>query len=225
MTRRVRGNATEADRADGRKLDELHLFLVEHPTLGLAHPAGSEISQAIKQIALITLAPGPWFRGLVCKNGAPTPQDFSPPDPRRIVVPEQRFNQQGQRVFYLSNSERGAALECRDASDDQRHIWIQRFEIAALEDILDLCSADSASNAVLIEAATYCGDAANGIKRPPDAQPQYLLPRFVADCARLSGAAGLLAPSVEEGTNLVLFRWNDRQVRPESEPWRFSSKG
>jgi hypothetical protein len=202
-------------------LDALHCFLREYPTLALAHPLGHAISERLKQIQTVVVESSVWFRGLVCTNGAPDPQDFLPPDPCRIVVPEQRFNHQGQRVFYLSNGERGAALECRDDGDDNRDIWIQRFRTAALSKILDLASAASGSDQIVIEAATYCGEAPDDIKRPPHLQPEYSVPRFVADCARLASASGLLAPSVEEGTNLVLFQWNDHEVRPEGKPQKF----
>src|SRR5205814_9367902 len=99
------------------------------------------------------------------------------------------------------------ALECRDDEEDE--IWVQRFRAGALSHILELASAGRNGNELVVEAATYCGEVADGIKRPPHLQSQYLVPRFLADCARSADVAGLLVPSVEEGTNLVLFRWDD----------------
>jgi RES domain-containing protein len=212
--------ASKMTRAD---LEALHGFLLKYPTLGLEHPFGRAISERVKQIQTVTLNPGVWFRGLVCRNRTPDPQDFLPPDPCRIMVPEQRFNHQGQRVFYLSNSERGAALECRDDEDDHRNVWIQRLHASTLRNIIDLTSAES-NDHVVIEAAMYCADVTDDVKRPSHLQPEYFVPRFLADCARLAGAAGLLVPSVEEGTNLVLFRWDDDQIHAEGKPQRFQSR-
>jgi RES domain-containing protein len=222
---RVQANRRETEPpVRGNPLDGLHGFLAEYPTLGLEHPLGRAIHEQVKQTRPVTLGPSVWFRGLACSaSSAPRANDFLPPDPHRIAVPEQRFNHQGQRVFYLSDSARGAALECRE--EDEREIWVQSFRAGVLGHILDLASAGGDRNGVVVEAATYSGDAEDGIKRPLHLQPQYLVPRFLADCARSAGVAGLLVPSVEEGTNLVLFRWDDRQVRAEGEPEMFEFGG
>jgi RES domain-containing protein len=204
------------DRASlSASLAAFHRFLTDLPFLGLADEVGVAIADSVRSLATRSLDQRTWFRGLVVHEGQPTARDFFPPDPRQVMVPEQRFNHQGQRVFYLSDSARGAALECRE-KDDER-IWIQEFRVPALDGIADL----RCSDALLAAAATFCGEAREDIQRPRHLQPQYMVPRFVADCVRQAGIRGFLVPSVQEGTNLVLFRWTDDDVRPVGAPVKF----
>jgi RES domain-containing protein len=196
-------------------LADFHRFLTEFPFLGLADEVGAAIARAVGALPTRDLEERTWFRGLAVSKGEPSARTFFPPDPRQVMVPEQRFNHQGQRVFYLSDSPRGAALECRE-KDDER-IWVQKFLVPALDGIADL----RCSDALLAAAATFCGEARDDIQRPPHLQPQYMVPRFVADCVRQAGIRGILVPSVQEGTNLVLFRWNDGDIRPVGAPVKF----
>ena len=50
-------------------------------------------------------------------------------------------------------------------------------------------------------------------------KPQYFVPRYIADCARRVGFRGILFDSSRHfGTNLVLFEWGERDIRPIGEP-------
>jgi hypothetical protein len=200
-------------------LADLHAFLGQFPFLGLRHDLGRAIDEQARRLPRITLDERTWFRGMVAeKRKALRSRDFLPPNPRRVTVPEQRFNHQGQRVFYLSNMAKGAALECREDQNDR--IFVQEFRVAPLDGILDLCTGPEEN--LPIAAATFCGEVRDDIKRPPHLKPQYMVPRFVADCARQAGARGLLVASVEEGTNLVLFHWEDADIELVGDPLPFS---
>lgn len=166
------------------------------------------------ELSMQQLASASWFRALDAAKakGAPELNDFLPPDPDKVQVPEQRFNHQGEAVFYLADTARGAALECD--VDDGKPVWVQRIRLAKLERILDL----TGDHSLLKCAAIFCGSKEPNVCRPDDLQPQYRVPRFVAECARHAGACGLLAPSAKSGTNLVLFRWERNDFAVEGGP-------
>lgn len=219
------------------RLDDFHQFLYRFPSLGLAHPLGREIHERLRQLPLIALEAKSWYRGIEQKT-KPKFDDFLPLDPARVAVPEQRFNHQGERVFYLANTARGAALECSE--ENSKPIWVQRIRIARAEKILDVTKNSTGSMAVreesnsktsrphvlpvdfLISAATYCGPR-EPICRPEHLKPEYRVPRFVSECARQAGAHGLLVPSTKEGTNLVLFTWRDEDVTAEGQPQKIAA--
>jgi RES domain-containing protein len=200
-------------------LPDFDRFLSEFPLLGLAHDAGRQIADAMRGLPRRRLELSNWFRGIEAADSKrPEPKDFFPPDPARVAIPEQRFNHQGQRVFYLSDSLRGAALECKESATGA--IWVQEFAAAPMGDLIDLSS--GTGNSIVREAAIFCGDVDPNIARPEHLQPQYRVPRFVADCARRHGIRALLVPSTVEGVNLVVFCWREDELAPVAEPQRIS---
>jgi len=57
------------------------------------------------------------------------------------------------------------------------------------------------------------------VKRRGGWKPEYFVPRFIADCARASGFAGIRFQSPRHyDRNLVLFAWSDDGLIPEGEP-------
>src|SRR5437660_9556261 len=113
-------------------LADFHAFLYRFPSLGLAHEQGHEIRDHLRQIPLMSLDQRSWYRGIEQKQ-KPSFHDFLPPEPQKVELPEQRFNHQGERVFYLAESARGAALECAD--DQGAIVWVQRIRVAGAEKI------------------------------------------------------------------------------------------
>lgn len=191
-------------------LAEFHTFLARYPSLALEHEVGQAIRDQLQRSPVVALDPKSWYHG-VEQEHKPIFRDFLPLDPTQVAVPEQRFNNQGERAFYLSDSSRGAAREC--ANEEAENVWVLRIGVARIEKILDL----TGSPTLLTQAATYCGQP-EPVCRPPHLKPEYRVPRFVADCARHAGLHGLLVPSTKEGTNLVLFVWRDEDLTPEGEP-------
>ena len=190
---------------DPELLADFDRFLSQFPLLGLEHDAGRQIAEAIRNVRWRNLEPSHWFRGVEAEGSrSPAPEEFFPPDPSRVAIPEQRFNHQGQRVFYLSDSVRGAALECKESG--MSGVWVQQFEVAAIQDVLDL-SASTTERCLARESAMFCGEVDDSIARPEHLKPEYRVPRFVADCARRRGVRALLVPSTVEGINLVIFCW------------------
>jgi hypothetical protein len=50
-------------------------------------------------------------------------------------------------------------------------------------------------------------------------KPEYLVPRFIADCARYAGYRGIIFNSSKHhDENLVLFAWEDLAITPEGNP-------
>ncbi len=201
-------------------LADFDRFLSDLPLLGLDHAAGRQIADAIRESPRKRLEPSNWFRGLEAQDRRPPkPEDFFPPEPAKVAIPEQRFNHQGQRVFYLSDSPRGAALECKESGTSV--IWVQQFATAAIPDVLDLART-AGDRCIAGKAATYCGEVDHGVVRPEHLTPQYRVPRFVADCARRYGVRALLVPSTVEGINCVVFRWEAGDLVPVGDPQQIS---
>src|SRR5438309_7902113 len=117
-------------------LADFHAFLGRFPSLGLAHQLGRDIRDHLREVPLSSLGTSSWYRGVEEKDERGTPgfEDFLPPDPGRVALPEQRFNHQGERVLYLAESVRGAALECSE--DSKRSVWTQRMLIGHAEKVL-----------------------------------------------------------------------------------------
>jgi RES domain-containing protein len=124
------------------------------------------------------------------------------------MAPDARFNHAGQSVFYLASSKEVAIAE---ALGDRPSglLWIQEFRVNPVGQILDLSveaeqlpdDQDLLVALLESEAFTRAGGEADS-----NWKPGYLLPRFIADCAKHSGHAGIQYPSARAyGDNVVLL--------------------
>lgn len=150
-------------------------------------------------------------------------------DPRLIKISEGRFNHFGQRVFYLANSEQGAAKEALENPGD---VWLQKFQIIRATKILDLTFApleEAASsnllafgeNDLLAVGLLYGRELSTVVERDKGWKPECFVPRYIADCARLEGFKGIKYKSSRfHLENLVLFAWDDTFIKPHGTPYR-----
>jgi RES domain len=203
-----------------REMEALGAHLSRYPYLGLAHPVGRRIAQAVARAPQCVLEEALWYR-------ARRPQGPERREAREMGPPEAnwnegRFNHQGQTVFYLASTAEGACAET--APLPRSILWVQRFRVRRLSGLLDLAGvvrprAGRSRGAALLTAGL------NAVMRThkPDPgspwKPEYFVPRFVADAARAAGFRGILYGSNKfEGYNAVLFAWTTREVRPDGEP-------
>ena len=144
------------------------------------------------------------YRGRCIEN--PTFDDFNAPP--AAVVREGRYNHAGRPVLYLASDERTCWEECRKPKSK---FFILEFSVQTSLLLLNLADFEELSR--LLSALTY----SNLMSSPMDSdgwkRPEYVLTRFVADCARAAGVDGIVYPSSRDssGDNIVLLdpsKWN-----------------
>jgi RES domain-containing protein len=184
----------------GPRLSEFQAFLEKHPYLGPMHRTGRAILRTIETAPGVSVA-GEWFRCILDRGRIPTLDQFrAPAEEQERPISEGRFNHAGQAHWYLADSPSTAIAEVLDL--DGGEVWVQRFDLALCEKVLDLNRAQMALVLALTAVAMY-----EHVERKRAWKPGYLLPRFVMDAAKLAGFTGIRYPSVRcfDGMNLVLF--------------------
>lgn len=199
------------------QFDEFASYLAAYPYLGLAHPLGRRIRKAITGFPRTTLGKREWWRART-PDGARrfTPKDMSPPPPEKATS-EGRFNHYGQVVFYLASEPEAAMAETLAPDRGEAAAWVQRFSVPAKTEVLDLVQPDFYDEARVPILALGLIHQLPRLRPRPDSpwKPEYFIPRFIADCAREQGIAGIVFESQKHmGQNLALFRWTQSKVRP-----------
>lgn len=218
----------------GRELFKFYDFLHKFPMSGMAHRFGRRLLREMLKAPHFTLPQGQWFRATTkpehCCGLAP-----------RENVGDQRYNSSGHPFFYLADNPTCAAVELL-ASAEQRSAWVQSFHLDKVEDVLDLrpwgAEEDRVfdsdgnyspkhpllliallySDLLLLKPEPHVQMEGRDVLRKPEYKPEYLMPRFVSDVARLAGFSAILFRSVRyDGDNLVVFK-EDWTPKPYGEP-------
>jgi hypothetical protein len=204
-----------------KRLGEFFNFLEKYPYLGIKHEIGAEIYKTIGASPQRDIKKRVGFKARARTADIKTATDMYPPDPTVIKIPEGRFNHFGQSVFYLANSEVGAAKE---ALEEPGEVWLQKFRIEKATNILDLTAdpvEDPEARANLLTfGLIYGGELRTRVEREKGWKPEYFVPRFIADCARREGFNGIKYKSSRHYLeNLVLFSWEKKAVKPLGKPY------
>lgn len=194
-----------------QELAEFHQFLSAYPSLGLADPkgVGQRIRDALRDHPRQTLRQKIWFRARKLeKNHLPPSEKMGAPDPDDAPIPDGRYNHAGQSFLYLA-SEPETALREIVGWGDQKQCAMQKFRATESTQVLNLRrddrKLDLRSNLLLI-AIIYNGYLELLPGEHTSWRPEYFVPRFVADCARLEGFEAIWFSSVWDlGENLVVF--------------------
>lgn len=218
----IRRRNRPGDDSPAAQLEELAAHLSRFPYLGLAHPVGKRIAQAVRRAPKVELAAADWHRARL--PSGPERHDSRALGPPPATWSEGRFNHFGQTVFYLASSEYGACAETAPAR--RCIVWVQRFRVRRFRGLLDLAGATDpdrgmprGAGAALLTAGLNA--VAERLRPDPDSpwKPEYFVPRFVADVARAAGFRGILYCSTRfDGYNAVLFAWSRREISPVGEP-------
>jgi hypothetical protein len=206
-----------ARRAYGKRLFEFSQHIQDYPYLGAVHPVGRQILRDMRSFPRIAVTDSSLFRARRLKDGRRyTKDDLRPPDPNKIAVPDGRFNHGGKPHWYLANKPHAAAVEV--AAQGDAVVWIQEWHIEQLENILDLRAWDAdgvrsfdepsegPTDAPLLAVALIFSDHLRLPVQKKTRQPEYIVPRFVADAARQAGYSGILFSSAKHlYDNLVIF--------------------
>lgn len=194
-----------------QELAEFHQFLSAYPSLGLADPkgVGQRIRDAIRNYPRRTLERKMWFRAQkLRKNRLPPSEEMGPPDPDMVPIPDGRYNHAGQSFLYLA-SEAETALREKVGWGDEKQCAMQKFRATESIQVLDLRrddrKLDLRSNLLLV-AVIYNGYLELVPGQVTSWRPEYFVPRFLADCARLERFEAICYSSVWDfGENLVVF--------------------
>jgi hypothetical protein len=143
---------------------------------------------------------GQFFRGRVIGLSAAHRKDFGPPPPSETK--EGRYNHAGRPALYLANNQTTCWEECRRP---HRDFSVASFEFKRPIKILDLSEPEEMTEviaALMYSNLTAAPSDGNGWNRP-----EYVLTRFVGDCARMAGVDAIryLSTRIGSGVNLVFL--------------------
>jgi hypothetical protein len=203
------------------QFDEFHKYLEDFPDLGVNHELGRRIYEMGSRFPTTVITHGTWYKALRTVNGqVPALPDFYPPDPNECPVSEGRFNHRGQSSFYLAGDKYGAVTEVM--GEEETTAWVQKFRVKDIKRILDLTHEEGwaeESLPVIAAGLMYVGALNRPVERETGCKPEYLVPRFVADCARARGFEGIAFKSARHYfDNLLLFKFEPENIAPEGEP-------
>jgi RES domain-containing protein len=178
------------------------------PFLLLTDPLASKVKDSISHLCNVSNVgrdiPHPMYRGRRLDR-KPVPEDFLAPPAE--ITREGRYNHAGRPVLYLANDRKTCWEECR-RPDQNFHV--AEIRITTPIRILDLASAEELGDD--LAALLY----SNLMTAPSSGQgwakPEYVLTRFVGDCARKEDIDAIKYPSTRsgKGENIVLL--NPRQL-------------
>lgn len=143
---------------------------------------------------------GRFYRGRELGAKAAHRKDFGPPPASETK--EGRYNHAGRPALYLANLRTTCWEECRRPRED---FFVASFEFKKPAKVLDLSQPEEMTE--VMAALVY----SNLTAAPSDGRgwdrPEYVLTRFVGDCARMAGidAIQYLSTRVGSGVNLVFL--------------------
>ncbi|HUI90843.1 MAG TPA: RES family NAD+ phosphorylase [Chitinivibrionales bacterium] len=204
------------------RFDDFYAFLQKFPYLGCSHELGKTIINSINNFPKSKILDEKWYRSRKVNSSVIfSPSDMMPPDPDKVEIPEGRFNHFGQPVFYLSRSKECAATEALDS--DEGMVWTQEFRIKGIKDILDLAPDGTWPEVPdgfdeIAFGLVHC-DTINKTPLSSGWKPEYFIPRFIADVAKMMGYDGIKFKSSKTyHENLVLFKWDINNIEAVGTP-------
>lgn len=213
-----------------QELEGFHRFLSIYPYLGLGDPngTGQKIRMAIQKHPRKILDPEVWFRARRLREGHLfTSEEMGAPDSKKVPIGEGRYNHTGQSFLYLASDSETALCEI-NIWGDETSCAMQKFRATDKLEVLDLRHDDRKLNLntdLLLIAVIYNGYLEFIADQDTSWRPEYFVPRFLADCARLEGFEAIWFSSVWDfGENLVVFPKKISFFAPEGECYIFVTK-
>lgn len=229
------GLRTETEKEFARKLkewreryedqfNEFTAFLESCPYLGVKHPLGLTIVESMEKFPATRISHELWYRARRITGGKrATKDDMRAPDPTKVEIPEGRYNHFGQSYWYLADTEIAAARETLEEGETM--VWIQCVHIQEVDDILDvrvLWGGQDIEGPVIVVGLIFSRALEKPVERNRGWKPEYFLPRFIADSAKLAGFKGIAFNSDRHyDSNLVLFEPHAVQCEFVGEPYVF----
>ncbi len=185
----------------GTLASDFREFLIEHPRLGAEHRFGKLLSKVMKSARTTAVYPSIWYRA--------EPLDRKPPH-------DNRYNETGQKAWYLSGDDKTAAVEVMREPKTHTKVRIYEIELGEPVEMLDLRSLVWGEDPIRQWILRNLVD--NGFLSEPckdeNSTPEYLVTQFVADLARARKIRGIQYDTTRTspqnnpnagGHNLVIF--------------------
>lgn len=205
-------------------LSEFAAFLESYPYLGLQHPLGRQIILAMDDFPKTDISGSQWFRARRITGGTKLGiDDLRPPDPAKVPISEGRYNHFGQAHWYLADSEVGAADEALQKGETLA--WMQRVYMHEGSSILEVSRwwlTEHTGLPLIAMALVFSRVLERPVDRTTGWKPEYFVPRFVGDAAKVAGFKGVLFTSARHyHRNLVLFDPDSVRYDFRGEPYVF----
>ncbi|WP_169871291.1 RES family NAD+ phosphorylase [Shouchella patagoniensis] len=193
-----------------KDVNDFYDHLVEFPMLGLNHNLGQSINEGFKEAYKYHLKNKTFYRARKLEEFKPFDEEGMWHPPSHLVdVFEGRYNHFGQSFLYMAEDEITAFKEV--VPEWYRSCSMVKFEIREAVNILDLrrinfYEEDIGLKYIIIHyMLVHEGTVSQEIKNS-HVKPEYLVPRFVADCARSHNYDGIIFNSTKtDSYNLVIF--------------------
>jgi hypothetical protein len=206
----LRKTVRAAETKFGRKLDSFQSHLKQYPSLSLSHPLGRKIQKEISSGNLPACkVSGSFFRARLVKGSNVFDAEDMGAPPTGVSL-DGRYHHAGQSVLYIGKDEEVAINEILEPDVEKALVWVQEYEIAEIDKILDLRSNEekiTTFTSPLLIAILSKRALEKKVKDPKRTwKPQYFITRFISDCSRASGFNGIRYSSTRcYGENIILF--------------------
>lgn len=196
------------------EIQSLHEHLTNFPMLALENPVAQKVHKIIPEFPTFTLLEDTvLFRARVLENINPYKDiEMWNPPVEKVHVYEGRYNHYGQSYLYLASNVKTAMKETTPIW--HRACSIAEFQVAKKLELLDLRleqmdESKYEQDAIMVHyMLIYRGALARKTKNI-FYKPEYAVPRFVADVAKMYGFEGIIFNSTKDnGENIVLFHPN-----------------
>lgn len=220
----IEGHVEKANKIHGKQIKAFERHLEDKPMLGYQHPFGRKLFKEIQQESLPkTAIKGAFYRARTVKSAEvlTSKKMYSAPRGRPT---EGRFNHSGQSHLYLANDKETALREVV-STEDPLIVWCQKFTIKTeVNNILDLTfnwSNLSVSTSTLLVSLKVNEAIFKSEGNSEFWRPDYLLTRYIMDCAKSAGYKGIKYNSIKSysGYNLVLFYPNKINIKAVGNPF------
>jgi hypothetical protein len=217
-----------------KRVDSFSLHLQSSPMLGLQHEVGKFILDHISDLPKINLNNQIYYRARELKSMIPySESEMWNPPVGKVSIGEGRYNHFAKSYLYMADDEDTVFKEVIPAW--HRTCSMARFEVVECKNILDLRRVsyyNDDRNSILFSLLHYMLVFEGAISQPVEnefVKSEYLIPRFLADAARIKRFNGIIFNSTKNpnGENLVLFNPEGLKelewVRMQSEPYLYST--
>lgn len=214
----------EADRKFKKKIIDLQEYIKVYPSLVLDNPLARKIQKEIESGTLpkCDLNNFDCFRSRIVGDAKVFKSvDLGAPDIGIARIG--RYNHPGQSVFYVSESRDCSVAEILDDYHQPALIWIQKYHIDGLSNILDL-KIDWGGyldfDSILFTALLNNNVLERRMSKDNSTwKPGYLLTNFIADCAKKANYNGIRYNSSKfKDSNIVLFDPKNKAIQAIDKP-------
>lgn len=193
-----------------KRIDDFYNYLEQYPMLSLENELGKHIYNNLIKLGTYELNEQTFCRARQLRSQDPYDEaNMWNPPADKVAVYEGRYNHFGQSFLYLADDEDTAFKEV--IPEWHKSCSMVQIKIQKPIKVLDLrrvnfYSEDKGMDYIILHYMLVHEGTISQETKNDFIKPEYLVPRFVADCARLNEFEGILFNSTKgKGDNAVLF--------------------